>query len=215
MVQPCLYGGAAGTYLCVGPDLRRVARDARLQPVHLPQRTRHQLPLLHPLHCLIRLVPGFGQWRGCRVFLAEQPLVGQCGNAVFHRLCRFLRLSVCPQFPADLRAQPIARPFVAGADGLWRGRCGVGREHQLRLGLAPGYTAGPAVYRGDFYRGCSGLVARPAGGPLFHHCLVSLSARWRGQYADGVGLLAQRIHHHVRQPDRFGTGGWPAVAGPG
>ena len=185
-----LHGGAAAALVRARRHLRCVAGHADLQPVHLPERARHQLPVLHPLYRLVRLVSAVGQWCGGGILLAEQPVVGECRGALPDRLGGLVRQPVCAQLPAHRAAQPLAQPYSAGAGGLWWGGDGAGAVDQLRRGPAPGHCAGAGVYRDHLRGGHQGLVLRAAHGALFHHRLVGLPARRGGQHPDGAGLPA-------------------------
>ncbi|MNF79708.1 hypothetical protein D3C84_619300 [compost metagenome] len=190
MVQHGVSRRPAGAPLCVGADLRCIAGDAGLQPVHLPQRARHQLSLLHLLHRLVRLVSAVCERRRRAVLLARQSLVGQRFYALFHWLRRVIRQPVRAQLPADRHPQPLDGSLAAGVGGLRRAGGRAFPDDQLRPGLAPGHDPGADLHGGNLCRGYFCLAAGVAGRALFHHCLVGVSARRHHQYPDGAGLPA-------------------------
>lgn len=215
VVAQGLPGGAARTHLCARHHLWRAAGDADLQPVHLPQRPRYQLSLLHPLYRFLRALPGLGERRRHRVLLARQPLVGERRHAIPDRFGGAVRLPVRAQLPAYPRPQRVGRPRPAGADGGRRAGHADGADHELRRGSTPGHLPGAGLHRPDLRRRHPRLAARHARGALFHHRLDRLPSRRHRQYPDGPRLPAEHVPHHVCQPDRFSAGGGLAVAGAG
>jgi hypothetical protein len=148
------------------------------------------------------------------LFLAGQPVVGECRDALFIGAAGLFGCQFARHF---LQLGRTAAGFDRLLMALMAGgalvmvlavtmRYGIALRMATVLALlftVSIFSAGLyAWWRGCGWRAGSSSPGRP-----------SCSAA--GQHPDGAGLPAERVPDHVRQPDRFGAGSGAAVAGPG